>query len=69
MQDYLIHFVNGLDPNAGSTLPKWPQYTLDTKELLMFSDDIWSAHISLTTDNFRESAIDLVGQMSLEMPL
>jgi len=67
LQDYLIHFVNDLNPNTGSDLPNWPQYSTSSKQLLTLLDGL--IPIITSTDNFREDAINLLTQLSQEFPL
>ncbi len=71
MTDYLIHFVNYLDPNGqhsrdGESL-YWPQYTLANPKLLTLIDGPTSMEIGL--DNFREEAIEVMKDVSLRNPL
>ena len=67
LQDYLIHFVNGLDPNFGSDLPNWPPYNTTAQLLLTIPDG--NGQITLTPDTFREDAISLVSQVQEEFPM
>jgi len=67
LQDYLIHFVNNLNPNSGSILPNWPQYSTTSKELLTLLDGL--IPIVITSDTFRQNAINLLTQLSLASPL
>jgi len=67
LQDYLINFVNDLNPNSGSNLPNWPQYTTDTKQLLTLLDG--DIPIIITEDTFRQDSIDIDIQISLANPL
>jgi len=70
LQDYLINFVNHLDPNVGSnpnkTLINWPRYNPFSKSLLMMSDS--SPALSITKDDYREKAIGLITAVSLVEP-
>lgn len=56
LTDYLIHFVNHLDPN-GSGLLSWPKYdtTTGSVPLLTFLDGLIPRVI--TQDTFRQEAI------------
>ncbi|TDL19967.1 carotenoid ester lipase precursor [Rickenella mellea] len=56
LQDYLIHFVTGLDPNHGSALPHWPQYSLNNTALLTLWDT--APKVNVTQDTFRAAGID-----------
>lgn len=66
MVDYLINFVNHLDPN-GKTLPSWPQYSASAPQLLTFEDGILP--LTITQDTFRADAIKFVTELSQEFPL
>jgi carboxylesterase type B len=65
MQDYAIHFFSGFDPNFGSTLTKWPKYTLKEKELLVVTND----SLALEPDTYREDAITVVQNIFLQNPI
>ena len=66
MTDYLINFVNHLDPN-GLTGSSWPRYTLASPQLLTFQDGI--TPLAITEDDFRRDGIELLSNLSLEFPL
>ena len=66
MVDYLINFVNHLDPN-GKTTKEWPTYTPSRPELLTLIDG--SQPFTLTDDTFRQHAMDLLIDMALYYPL
>ncbi|KIO28124.1 hypothetical protein M407DRAFT_231060 [Tulasnella calospora MUT 4182] len=75
MQDYLINFVNTLDPNNGPNprgLPNWPKYvpkgtgTNAAAQLVLPKTDLGS--LSFGVDNYREDAIALIQQASLKFP-
>ncbi|KAI0763539.1 carotenoid ester lipase precursor [Trametes elegans] len=68
MTDFLINFVNHLDPNGqnGSKIA-WPRYTKESPQLMTFLDG--SEPLSITEDNYREESIALVQKLSLEHPL
>lgn len=55
MADYLIRFASSLDPN-GKTGIEWPQYDLQSKQLLVFPDT--NGTLSLTNDTYRAQQID-----------
>jgi len=67
MQDYLIHFINNLNPNTGSKLLNWPQYSTTAPSLMTFLDGLIPLIIS--QDTYRSSAIALLEQLSLQFPL
>ncbi|KAJ8691273.1 hypothetical protein PTI98_010862 [Pleurotus ostreatus] len=66
LQDYLIHFVNSLDPNGD--VAQWPEYTPSSPNLLTFEDDL-AGRPTLTKDTFRGKAIELLTQLLLENPV
>jgi hypothetical protein len=67
MQDYLITFVNSLDPNVGSTHPNWPKWTSGSPNLMTFLDGL--IPLTITKDTYRQSAMNLLTQLSLTAPL
>ncbi|KAJ8496267.1 hypothetical protein ONZ51_g1208 [Trametes cubensis] len=66
MADYLINFVNHLDPN-GNTVPSWPKYTTSSPSLLTFLDGL--IPITITNDDYRVDAMNLITELSLQFPL
>lgn len=66
LQDYIIQFIAGLDPNFNSTLPSWPQYDPVQKSLLTMVDA--TPNITITSDTFREEAMALLSNLSLRFP-
>jgi len=73
LQDYLINFVNFLDPNkkvdASLQDPRiinWPQYDDKTVPLLTILDG--AVPLNITRDDYREDAINFMTEVSLEMP-
>ena len=68
--DYLIHFVNHLDPNgkAGNTSVVWPQYSTHSPRLLTFQDDSREP-VSFTDDTFRAVEVRLVRDLALKYPI
>ena len=66
MADYLINFVNHLDPN-GNTVPSWPKYTTSSPNLLTFLDGL--IPITITHDDYRVDAMNLITELSLQFPL
>jgi acetylcholinesterase len=74
LQDYLINFINHLDPNGASnasllneTLINWPRFSTDTRELLTILDG--SVPLTITKDDFRQEPIQFLMDVSLELPL
>ncbi|EIW52423.1 carotenoid ester lipase precursor [Trametes versicolor FP-101664 SS1] len=66
MADYLINFVNNLDPN-GKTVLSWPQYSTSAPKLLTFQDGL--IPLAITQDNFRVDAMNFMTELSLKFPL
>ncbi|EIW59806.1 carotenoid ester lipase precursor [Trametes versicolor FP-101664 SS1] len=66
MTDFLIHFVNHLDPNGanGSVTPAWPRYTPESPQLMTFVDG--ATPLVISEDTFRADAIALVQELSLK---
>ncbi|KAI0351843.1 carotenoid ester lipase precursor [Trametes cingulata] len=66
MTDFLVRFVNTLDPNGGQQ-PHWPAYTAESPQLLAFVD----GHTPLTVipDTFRKEAMDFLTQLGLAQPI
>jgi carboxylesterase type B len=64
MQDYLIHFAKGLDPNSGSKLPNWPRYDLVKRATLQLNDG--PVPINTTTDTFRADGVNKLIQLELQ---
>ncbi|KAG8987297.1 hypothetical protein FRB90_003488 [Tulasnella sp. 427] len=76
MQDYLINFVNSLDPNVGPNprgLPSWPKYlptgqsSSAATQLVLPRTDLGS--LSFATDNYRADAMALLQQACLKYPV
>ena len=67
MQDFLIHFINDLDPNSNSTLLNWPQYSTSAPSLMTFLDG--DIPLTISQDTYRADPIALIEQLSLEFPL
>lgn len=65
LTDFLINFVNHLDPNGktGSALA-WPQYTPDSPQLMTLLDGDTPQAIS--EDTYRQEAIAFLQKLSLE---
>ncbi|KAI0671152.1 carotenoid ester lipase precursor [Trametes maxima] len=66
MTNYLINFVNNLDPN-GKSLLSWPKYSKASPKLLTFQDGL--IPLAVTNDNFRVDAMNFITQLSLAHPL
>ncbi|KAI0681819.1 carotenoid ester lipase precursor [Earliella scabrosa] len=66
MTDFLIGFVNTLDPNGGPQT-YWPEYTTRSPQLLAFVDGEIS--LKVIPDTFRKEAMDFVTQLSLAEPI
>ncbi|KAF9018985.1 alpha/beta-hydrolase [Hymenopellis radicata] len=66
MVDYLIRFVNDLNPN-GNTGITWPKWTAASPAMLSFNDGL--IPLSITTDTFRQEAIDALTEILLENPI
>ncbi|KAJ3486538.1 hypothetical protein NLI96_g4178 [Meripilus lineatus] len=67
MTDYLINFVNNLDPN-GKTGISWPKYTTASPQILTFSDDLFNP-LAISTDTYRKDAMSFVTTLSLANPI
>ncbi|KAJ3790209.1 Alpha/Beta hydrolase protein [Lentinula aff. detonsa] len=66
MADYLIRFAATLDPN-GNTGIEWPQYTTSSPNMLQFNDGL--IPLTLSLDDYRESAISFTTQLLLANPV
>lgn len=66
-RDYLINFINNLDPN-GQDLLFWPQYSAASPQLLTMLDG-GSTSLNLTEDTYRMDGINLLTNLSLQFPL
>ena len=63
----LVNFINHEDPNypKGSTAPSllsnvtWPKYTLDSKKMLLFSDNTTEEYTTIP-DTYRADAISTI---------
>ena len=65
--DYLINFVNHLDPNVGAPLTHWPQYTTADRQLLTLLDgDVLR---TVTTDSYRKAPIAFLAGLARKYPL
>ena len=66
MTDFLVRFVNTLDPNGGPEI-HWPEYSPETPQLLGFVEG--TPNLTIIGDTFRKEAMDFVTQLSLAEPL
>ena len=66
MADYLINFVNHLDPN-GKGLQKWPRYNATNPQQLTFLDGI--VPLTLSDDEYRKEGMELITNLTLATPL
>ena len=66
MTDYLINFVNNMDPN-GKTNIAWPQYSNATQQMMLFQDGF--TPLSLTTDTYRVAGMQKLSALSLKYPI
>jgi acetylcholinesterase len=67
MTDYLINFVNNLDPNADETGIEWPKYTVEEPNLLVFQDGLTPLETAL--DDYRVEPIEFLVGLTLENPI
>lgn len=65
MTDYLVNFINHLDP-ANATGFAWPQYTTSSPQMLTFQDG--NTPLALTTDDYRQEAMAFMEQMIMQFP-
>ncbi|OCH92824.1 carotenoid ester lipase precursor [Obba rivulosa] len=66
-RDYLINFVNNLDPN-GQDLLSWPPYSTASPSLLTMLDGNGTS-LNITEDTYRADGINLLTNLSLQFPL
>ena len=66
MTDYLVNFVNNLDPN-GATGISWPQYSLDSRELLTFQDGL--IPLTITKADYRVDGVNVISDLALKFPI
>ena len=67
MTDFLVHFVNTLDPNGGS-LPHWPVYSTRAPKLMGFVEEK-DTSLTIIPDTFREEQMQFLTQLGLAEPL
>ena len=69
-----VNFINHYDPNypEGSTAPSllsnitWPKYTLDSKRMLLFSDNATEEYTTIP-DTYRADSIAAITQLLTEL--
>ncbi|EKM55972.1 uncharacterized protein PHACADRAFT_256969 [Phanerochaete carnosa HHB-10118-sp] len=66
MTDYLVNFVNNLDPN-GPGLLSWPTYSTSSPQLLTFLDG--PVPLNITEDTFRADGMSLLTELMLANPI
>lgn len=66
MLDYVINFVNYLDPN-GSTRTHWPKYHPSKPQVLTPIDG--PTPFVITEDTFRKEAIDFLMHLCMKYPI
>ncbi|KAI0084373.1 carotenoid ester lipase precursor [Irpex rosettiformis] len=66
LTDYLVNFVNHLDPNGNGSM-EWPRYTPSSPALMTFLDG--DTPQTITQDTFREDAIGNLTELFLKYPL
>ncbi|KAI0351864.1 carotenoid ester lipase [Trametes cingulata] len=66
MTDFLVRFVNTLDPNGGHHI-HWPVYTTKSPQLLAFVEG--KTPLKIIPDTFRKEANEFLIQLGLELPL
>lgn len=67
MSDYLVNFVNNLDPNGETGIP-WPMYTAASPQMMTFRDDIFRP-VAMSLDTYREKAMGFITNLSLANPI
>lgn len=70
MEDYLIRFVNKLDPNNQGDKGQginWPKYTTSNPNLLTFQDGL--IPLTVTQDTYRKDSISALTQITLTHPI
>lgn len=74
LADYLIRFVNHLDPNVGpsatnSPVPPvfWPKYTPESRKILTLADGLDPVYIA--KDDYRDEGMMLLSELTLEYPI
>ncbi|TFY81776.1 hypothetical protein EWM64_g2235 [Hericium alpestre] len=69
LRDYIIRFVNNLDPNGNRGLGiRWPQYDLSKPQSLEFQDSTFFPMV-IKPDDHRKDALDFMANISILHPL
>ena len=76
MRTTLVNFINHHNPNrpsgSNATSPlsniTWPKYTLDGKEMLLFSDNVSEAYTTIP-DTYRADGIDAINKVQTALGL
>ena len=66
LTDYLVRFAKHLSPN-GPGSPVWPKYHTSTPSLLTLWDG--SVPVNITSDTYRQDAMNVLTKVSLANPL
>ncbi|EKM49797.1 uncharacterized protein PHACADRAFT_131622 [Phanerochaete carnosa HHB-10118-sp] len=66
MTDYLVNFINDLNPN-GPGLLSWPTYSTSSPQLLTFLDGL--VPLAITEDTYRADGMNFLTQLSLADPI
>ncbi|KAJ8490001.1 hypothetical protein ONZ51_g2565 [Trametes cubensis] len=66
MTDFLVRFVQTLDPNGGTEI-HWPAYNPKSPQLIAFVEG--DTPLTVIPDNFRKEANEFLVQLGLEQPL
>lgn len=66
LTDYLINFVNHLDPDGPTVLP-WPKYDTHSAKLLTLVDGATPQEI--TRDTFRKAGIAFAAELGFSYPI
>ncbi|OCH92834.1 carotenoid ester lipase precursor [Obba rivulosa] len=69
LTDYLINFVNHLDPNGRNVEIEWPKYDNTSLNLLTLTGNSAPYHLNITLDDFRVDGMNLLTNLSLDYPL
>lgn len=67
MTDYLINFVNDLDPNGAGGHLFWPQYTTASPNMMTFLDGL--IPLAITQDTYRAAPMAFLTQALYDMPV
>lgn len=68
MVDFAINFAVNLDPNGPTVSnPRWPNWNSSVPIALDFQDGLPSR--ILTSDTYRQDAMDLLNQLALQYPI